>query len=81
MRRNEAPVGEGGERVVDGLARDGAELGPHGRVDVVGGAVGQVGHRPQHRQALRGHVHPVLAEHRLRGLGRHGADPSHNFWI
>ena len=41
----EAVVGEDGEGVVDRLARDGADLGPHGRVDVVGRAVRQVGHR------------------------------------
>ena len=73
----EAPVGEGGERVVDRLARDGAELGVHGRVDVVGGAVVLSADADGGRTRLRAppgaarHVHPVLAEHRLGALRRH----------
>jgi len=35
---------------------------PNQVVDVVGGAVGPVGHRPQHGQALGRDVHPVAAQ-------------------
>ena len=67
----EALVGEGAEDVVDGLAGHGADLGPHRLVDVVGRAVGPVGHRPQHGQPLGRHVQPVPTEQRLGGLGHH----------
>ena len=52
------------EGVVDRLARDGADLGPHDLLDVVGGAVRPVGHRPQDGQALGRDLQPVLAEQR-----------------
>ena len=69
----EALVGEDAERVVDGLARDGADLGPHDLVDVVGGAVRPVGHRPQHGQPLGRDLQAVLAEERIDVDGGSGA--------
>ena len=62
-RRLDAPqqslVGERAEHVVHRLARDGADLGADDPVDLVGGAVRALGHRPQHGQPLRGHLHAV----------------------
>ena len=53
------------EGVVHRLAGDGADLGPHDLVDVVGGAVRPVGHRPQHGQTLGRDLQAVLAEQRI----------------
>ena len=41
-------------------------LGPHDLVDVVGRAVGPVGHRSQHGQTLRRDLQAGLAEHGAR---------------
>ena len=61
----EALVGEDAEGVVHRLARDRTDLGPHDAVDVVGGAVRPVGHRPQDGQALGRDLQAVLAEQRI----------------
>ena len=59
MRPLSVRVAEG---VVHGLTRDGTDLGPYDRVDVVRGAVRSVRHRPQDGQTLGGDLHTVLAE-------------------
>ena len=54
-----------GEGVVHRLAGDRADLGPHDLVDVVGGAVRSVGHRPQHGQALGRDLQAVATQQRV----------------
>ena len=51
-------------------ARASYTAGPHDPVDVVGGAVRPVGHRPQDGQALRRDLQPVLPEQRSLLDGR-----------
>ena len=66
------------ERVVHRLARDRTDVGSHGLVDVVGGAVRVIGHRSHDGQPLRGDLHAVPAEERLgveRLLQGHSSDP------
>src|ERR1700731_491051 len=55
-------VGEGSEGVVHGLERDRTDLGPHGRVDVGGGAVRSLGHSAHNSQTLGGDLHTGPAE-------------------
>ena len=62
------------ERVVHGLARDGADLCAHDAIDVVGGAVRSVGDGSQNCQALGGDVDAMPAKQRIvvdRCLPRH----------
>jgi hypothetical protein len=75
---DEAVLGQDAEGVVHRLAGDGADLGPHVLVDVVGGAVRSTGHRSHDRQTLRRDLQPVLTEHGGivvdGGLSGHGAN-------
>ncbi len=58
----EPGVGERAEGVVHGLARDGADLGADDPVDVVGGAVGPLGHGSQDGEPLGRDLHAVAAQ-------------------
>ena len=58
---DQTPVGQDGEGIVHGLARDGADLGPCLVGHLVSGAVRSSGDRPQSGQALRGDLDAVLA--------------------
>ena len=62
MRRSRPFSVSVAEHVVDRLARDRAELGADGRVDLVGGAVRASVHRPEDGHPLRGHMQAVLPE-------------------
>ena len=70
----EALVGEGREGVVHRLTRDGADLGPDDRVDVLRCPVRSVGHRPQNSETLGGDVHTVPTEKRIGRLPGHAAE-------
>jgi hypothetical protein len=59
------------KRVVDGLPRDGADLGPRRLRYVIGRQVRAEGHRAQHREALRRDLNPTLTKNGRR-LGTHG---------
>jgi hypothetical protein len=53
----EALIGQGTQRVVDGLTRYGTELRSDDPVDVVRCAVRSLGHRPQYSQTLSRDLH------------------------
>ena len=69
MRRIDARLGERREHVVDRLAGDRTELGAHRGVDLVGGAVGALGHRDEHGHPLRRDAHTLLPQE-IGGFGR-----------
>ena len=58
----EALFGEGRKGVVHRLTRNGTDLAPDDRVDVVRGAVRSVGYRPEHSQTLGRDLQTVPAE-------------------
>ena len=59
---DETRLGQDAERVVYRLARDGAELGPHGLLDLVRRGVRPARDRAQDGQALSRHLKTMLAE-------------------
>lgn len=61
---DKALVGHDPKGVIDCLTGDRADLTADKARDVVGGAVGPVGHRPQDRQSLRGDLHSVPTQER-----------------
>ena len=65
---------EQGERVVDGLQRDRADLETGDLGHAIGGGVGLARHRPQDRQALRRDLDAVFTEE----CGRVGNHESHD---
>ena len=59
---NDPLIGEGSKRVIHGLQRDRADLGPHGGVNVGGGAVRLLGHSAQDSQTLGRYLYSVPAQ-------------------
>ena len=72
---DEALVGQDTEGVVNRLTRDGADLGPHEFLDLVGRAVRPAGHRSEDGQTLGRHLNTVLAEE-VRSVGQ--LSPGHD---
>lgn len=69
---HEAGVHQRGKRVVDGLMRDGAYVGPDGFGHPVGGGVGLLGNGPVHSQPLGGDPHTMLTQ-QVGGIAGHGS--------
>lgn len=68
---DQALVGQGRESVVHRLTRDGADVGLHDLLDVVGRGVWSPGHCSQHGEPLGGHLQAALTQLRggIRGIG------------
>jgi hypothetical protein len=77
---DEASIDEHAERIVDGLARDGPDLGPRHLGHAVRRDVGSPGHRTKHGQALCRNREAVLAK-QVSGFDGHGRQDTSSFGL